>query len=97
MLMKDSLISVSLNDKAIEEIISKNIQDKLEEMENQKVFYTMQDLEFITGCSEGYIKDKFFYDSRFAAIRRKVGRKWLFPTDETKQFLLQWLKEQPNE
>lgn len=39
----------------------------------------------------------FFDDSRFKHIRRRVGRKWVFPVEETNEFLKEWIKEQPNE
>lgn len=93
----NTFLKIEIDEEMIERLITEHVQEKLEEVSNQKIFWTMADLEYVTGCSEGYIKDKFFYDKRFAKIRRKVGRKWLFPADETKEFLLEWLKEQPNE
>ncbi|KFN91820.1 hypothetical protein TMUPMC115_0905 [Tetragenococcus muriaticus PMC-11-5] len=39
----------------------------------------------------------FFRDPRFRQIRKKVGRKWIFPVQETHTFLKQWILEQPNE
>ena len=95
--MRNSIVSIEIDNEMIEKIVTERIEQRLKELDNQKVFWTMVDLEYLTGCSEGYIKDKFFYDKRFERIRRKVGRKWLFPADETKEFLLEWLKEQPNE
>lgn len=95
--MEKYLVTIDIDEETIEQMIIGHVKKKLGELSTQKVFLTMQDLEYITGCSEGYIKDKFFYDTRFENIRRKVGRKWLFPAEETKQFLLKWLKEQPNE
>lgn len=95
--MGNSIVSFEVNNELIEKLVTEQINHRLKELDSRKVFWTMSDLEYITGCSEGYIKDKFFYDKRFARIRRKVGRKWLFPADETEEFLLEWLKEQPNE
>ena len=92
-----TFLKVEVDEEMIEKLIISHVREKLEQISNQKIFWTMSDLEYLTSCSEGYIKDKFFYDSRFAMIRRKVGRKWLFPAEETEFFLLEWLKEQPNE
>lgn len=96
-MVQKKIFKVEIDNEVIEEIVKNYVYKKLEEFSNQKVFWTMTDLEYLTGCSEGYIKDRFFYDDRFAMIRRKVGRKWLFPAEETEKFLLEWLKEQPNE
>lgn len=96
-LSTNTFLKIEIDEEMIEKLITEHIQEKLEEVSNQKIFWTMTDLEYLTGCSEGYIKDKFFFDTRFEKIRRKVGRKWLFPAEETKEFLLEWLKEQPSE
>lgn len=62
-----------------------------------KIFWTWHDLCEVTGMSRSFIENQFFFDDRFIKIRRKVGRKWLFPVDETKEFLDLWIKEQANE
>lgn len=83
-MFQNQIVKVEIDNEIIEVIVKSYVYKKIEEFSNQKFFWTMTDLEYLTGCSEGYIKDKFFYDERFSRIRRKVGRKWLFPADETK-------------
>lgn len=95
--MEKEWFSFHIDEEMIEKIIIEQAQSKIEELDSERVFWTMKDLEYVTGCSEGYIRDKFFYDDRFKEIRRKSGRKWLFPAKKTKEFLLEWLNEQPNE
>lgn len=90
-------VSIEINDEAIENIVLDKIQEKISEIDYEKLFYTLDDLQLITGFSKGHIMNTFFHDIRFTKIRRKVGRKWLFPVEETRSFLLDWIKEQPND
>lgn len=93
---KPSIMSVQINEDSIQEILNDQIQEHLDKVDNEPVFYTLDDLQEITGMSRGFIEKTFFYDPRFERIRRKVGRKWLFPVKETRKFLLEWLEEQPH-
>lgn len=92
-----SLVTVDIDKDALEKIIVKNIQAHLNNIDNEKIFYTMDNLQNITGMSKGFIEQRFFHDSRFVKLRRKVGRKWLFPVKETRDFLNKWIIEQPND
>lgn len=92
-----SLVNLNVDHEAIERIIMDNIQTHLANVDNNKLFYTMHDLQEITGMSKGFIEQRFFHDSRFEKIRRKVGRKWLFPVAPTRQFLNEWIEEQPHD
>lgn len=91
---KKTLISLEINNIAIEDLAKEEIKKKIHETPN-KLFYDMQDLEHLTSFSKGHIMNTFFYDSRFESIRKKVGAKHVFPAKETKEFLLEWIKEQP--
>lgn len=95
--MKTPFVSIEIDDQVVENIVLEKIQEKLSDINNVKLFYTLDDLQEITGFSKGHIMNTFFHDNRFAQIRRKVGRKWLFPVVETRTFLLEWIKEQPND
>lgn len=90
-------ISIQVDDEVVQNIILEQLKDNLAEINNEKVFYTMDDLQEITGFSKGHMMNTFFHDKRFAKIRRKVGRKWLFPVQDTRLFLLDWIKEQPHD
>ncbi|WP_225742923.1 hypothetical protein [Marinilactibacillus sp. Marseille-P9653] len=89
-------LQIKIDDRIIENHVKDQIQKKLEAIGTEKVFYTFNDLQQITGMSKGFIDKTFFHDSRFEKIRRKIGRKWLFPVKETQSFLLEWIKEQPH-
>lgn len=90
------LISVEIDYERVHQLVAQNIQEHLKSIDNKPVFYTLRDLGIITGMSRGFIESTFFHDPRFEQIRRKVGRKWLFPAKETRKFLEIWIQEQPN-
>ena len=94
---KTQMVQINVNEDELQELILEQINEKLEDFDNSKLFYTMEDLKEITGFSNSHIRNTFFDDERFAAIRRKVGRKWVFEVEATRDFLRKWLREQPNE
>lgn len=96
-MLNKELIKVVINEEEINELVLQQINHKLSNLDTSKVFYTMEDLEDITGFSKTHIKNTFFDDYRFVKIRHKVGRKWVFQAEETRKFLRTWIKEMPNE
>lgn len=87
------MLSVQIDERAVEQQFHEELQKRLNELENRTVFWDMKELCRQTCMSEPFVKEQFFFDQRFQKFR--VGRKWLFPAKETEQFLIQWLKEQP--
>lgn len=55
-----SLVNLNVDHEAIERIILDNIQTHLANVDNNKLFYTMSDLQEITGMSKGFIEQRFF-------------------------------------
>lgn len=92
-----AMIEVSVDERLLEEIAVREVQERLSKIETDKVFWSWNDLVEVTSMSKGHILNNFFDDERFKRIRRRVGRKWLFPVEETREFLVEWLEEQPNE
>lgn len=92
-----SFVKMQIDDDALEQQILKQIDEKMKVIGMDKLFYSLDDLMQITSFSKGHIMNTFFDDFRFKQIRRKVGRKWVFPVAETNQFLKKWVTEQPNE
>jgi hypothetical protein len=87
------MFTIQLDQAEIEDLFLEELKKRLDEIQHQYTFWDMKTLCEQTKMSENNIKEKFFYDSRFP--KYKVGGKWLMPAKEAKQFLLQWLKEQP--
>jgi len=92
-----SFINMQIDQVELEHQILKQIEEKITEIEIDKLFYSLDDLMQITSFSKGHIMNTFFDDFRFKQIRRKVGRKWVFPVAETNEFLKKWITEQPSE
>ena len=91
-----SFVNIQIDDDALEKQIIKQIDEKMKEIEMDRLFYSLDDLIKITSFSKGHIMNTFFNDPRFKRIRRKVGRKWIFPVIETNEFLKEWASEQPH-
>lgn len=96
-MLKTPFINIEVDNDALEQQILKQIEKKMTEIGKDKLFYSLDNLMQITSFSKGHIMNTFFNDSRFKQIRRKVGRKWVFPVTETNDFLKTWITEQPNE
>ncbi len=90
-------INIQFDDEALEQQMLKHIEEKMSDIGLDKIFYSLDDLTHITSFSRSHIINTFFNDQRFRHIRRKVGRKWVFPVTETNEFLKTWITEQPNE
>jgi len=87
------MLTVQIDEQEVQRLIREKLEEKLKEIDNEKVFWDSKELMRRTCLSWNTILDKFFYDPRFPKF--KVGGKWLFPAQETKEFLLQWIREQP--
>ncbi|MEK5171793.1 group-specific protein [Heyndrickxia sp. FSL W8-0496] len=88
------MINVQIDEKEIENIFLDEVRKHLKKIESQSTFWDMKELCRQTNMSINFIKETFFYDPRFP--KKRVGKKWLFPAKECEEFLLKWLKEQPN-
>jgi len=86
------MLEVKLDQNYIEETFKRELRKRLDQIQSETLFWDMKDLQKNTRMSVNTIKDTFFYDPRFP--KYKVGQKWYFPAEETKKFLLSWIKEQ---
>lgn len=87
------MLQVQIDEQHINEILRVEIKKRLEDVQVKYTFWDMKELCEQTRLCENTIKEKFFYDERFPKF--KIGKKWLFPAEEAKSFLIEWLKEQP--
>lgn len=88
------MLTVQVDEQVIEERFADELKKRLAQIEKRLTFWDMKELCRQTCLSETTIKETFFYDKRFQ--KYKVGRKWVFPAAEAEQFLLTWIREQPN-
>ncbi|MDQ0208930.1 group-specific protein [Alkalicoccobacillus murimartini] len=88
------MIEVKIDEKEIKKIFLEEIEKHIKKIENETLFWDTDDLMKNTKMCWNTIQEKFFFDPRFP--KRKVGRRWMFPAEKTKKFLLEWIDEQPN-
>lgn len=87
------MLNVEINEQEVKQLCLEKIEELLKDVEKDLVFWDRRELLRRTCLSWNTIQEYFFFDPRFP--KHKVGAKWLFPAQATKQFLLQWLSEQP--
>jgi len=87
------LFTIEIDEQEAQRLIREKLEQKLKEVDAELVFWDSKELMRRTCMSWNTILDKFFYDPRFPKF--KVGGKWMFPAQKTKEFLLTWLQEQP--
>lgn len=86
------MIEVKLDESEVRKIYLKKLEEYIEKLDKEYLFWDSKDLVQQTRLCWDTIQKEFFYDPRFP--KRKVGRKWIFPAKQTKEFLLTWLDEQ---
>lgn len=86
------MINVQVNENEVRQLYLEKLEEKIKEFDAEFVFWDANELKKRTCMSWNTIQKEFFFNPRFP--KRKVGNKWYFPTKATKQFLLDWLKEQ---
>lgn len=87
------MFTIKIDEQEAQRLIREKLEQKLKEVDAELVFWDSKELMRRTCMSWNTILDKFFYDPRFPKF--KVGGKWMFPAQKTKEFLLTWLQEQP--
>lgn len=82
----------NINEDAMRDMMRQAIEEKAAQLAQEKIFWTVSELEEYANMNINTMKNHFFYDERFPKF--KVGRDWRFPVARTKQFLEQWAMEQ---
>lgn len=83
------MFDVQVDESEVRELYLKKLDEKLEMVDAELVFWDSTELKRRTCLSWNTIQEKFFFHPDFPKF--KVGGKWMFPAQETKQFLLKWL------
>lgn len=86
------MINIHIDEQEVKKLVLEKIEEMLKDVDKDLVFWDRKELTRRTCLSWNTIQQYFFYDPRFP--KYKVGSKWIFPAQETKEFLLTWLKEQ---
>ena len=88
------MIEVQIDEQQILEIARDEIKMKLKSIESEFVFWDLKTLCEKTCMSRNFVLDTFFFLPDFP--RHKINSKWMIPAEEAREFLLNWLKQQPS-
>lgn len=83
------MINIEVDEQKVRELYLEKLREKMKEIDNELVFWDANELKRRTCMCWNTIQKEFFYNPNFK--KKKVGNKWYFPANETKQFLLEWL------
>ncbi|MCR1833169.1 group-specific protein [Oceanobacillus caeni] len=86
------MVEIKLDENEIRKVYREELDKHLKKLDNELLFWDTATLCKKTNLSINTIKELFFYDPDFKKF--KVGNKWLYPADETKKFLLDWIERQ---
>ncbi|MGD6897092.1 group-specific protein [Bacillus infantis] len=84
-------VNIDIDEHQVYKILTEQFKEHIRKKDLETLFWSSQDLIKQTRLSWTTIQTEFFHDQRFP--KSKVGRKWLFPAEKTKEFLLEWLEE----
>ncbi|MFF2015024.1 group-specific protein [Paenibacillus sp. NPDC058177] len=90
---ESALVTINIDKSRVLIICRDEIKKLLNDIDNEYIFWDTRELKKRTCMSWNTIQDTFFFDARF--LKHKVGGKWYYPVKETRNFLEQWLSEQP--
>lgn len=85
------MIKIQIDDNRVQELLKEAIEEKINELSNDLLFWDSNELKRRTCMSWSSIQANFFHDKDFP--KAKIGGKWYYPAKETEEFLLKWLKE----
>lgn len=87
------MLNIQIDEDVARQLYLEKIEEKLKEIDKERLFWDTNELKKQTCLSWNTIQKEFFFDPRFP--KYKIGGKWMFPAQETKDFLLKWISEQP--
>lgn len=85
------MINIKIDEKEVRELYLQKLEERLKEIEGDLVYWDSKELMRRTCMSWNTIQKEFFYHSKLPKF--KVGGKWYFDAQETKKFLLHWLRD----
>ena len=84
-------MTISIDENEVRKFCRERVEELVKEADSEYVYWDSEELMKRTCMSWNTIQNNFFFDSRF--IKAKLGGKWYFPVQETREFLRQWLFE----
>lgn len=85
------LISIDINKEVVRELYLSRLEEIIKEIDVELVYWDSKELMRRTCMSWNTIQKEFFYHPEFPKFKK--GGKWYFDAQETKKFLIRWLRE----
>lgn len=85
------MLHVQLDDEQIRLLFAQKIEERIEKIAAEHVFWDSNELKRRTCMSWNTMQENFFHDPDFPKV--KVGGKWYFPAREAEAFLLDWFRK----
>ena len=85
------MLNIQVDENEVRKLYLEELKEHIRKVDAELLFWDTKELTKRTCMSLSTVQKEFFYDPRFP--KRKVGGKWYFPVDKTKEFLLMWLDE----
>ena len=85
------MIEFKLDEQELRKMYVEEVKKHLNKFDGEMLFWDTKTLEEKTNLCMNTIKKEFFYDPDFP--KHKIGNKWYYPADKTKQFLLNWIEK----
>lgn len=86
------MLAVQINEAEVKQLCLKKIEEKLNEIDLELVYWDSKELKKRTSMCWNSIQEHFFHDPNFPKF--KIGQKWYFPARETRRFLENWIHQQ---
>ncbi|WP_051348496.1 hypothetical protein [Peribacillus kribbensis] len=84
-------MDIRTNEEELRKIFKEEVVKYVKGSQSGSVIWDSRELEKQTSMSLKTIQKTFFKDPRMP--KYKIGNKWYFPAEETRLFLLTWIKE----
>ncbi|WP_096199485.1 group-specific protein [Bacillus sp. FJAT-45350] len=85
------MLNVQVDTEEVRQLYLEKLEEKVKEIDKELVFWDTNELKRRTCLCWNTIQKEFFFHPEFP--KYKVGNKWMFPAEDTKKFLLTWLRE----
>jgi phage pi2 protein 07 len=85
------LIDVKIDEEVTRKLVLQKVEECIKEIDAELVYWDSKELMRRTKMSWNTIMKTFFFHPELPKF--KVGGKWYFDAQETREFLLRWLRE----
>jgi phage pi2 protein 07 len=85
------MLQIQVDQHEVKKLYEDAIDKHLEKIDNEKIYWDSKELKRRVSMSWGTILEHFFSDPNFPKV--KIGGKWYFHAERTKEYLNKWFEE----